>query len=77
MADKEEKESETSTSNDDVEIKEGSTEDSTDDLTKMTYCHGVTVTLNDDYMNHPCYVVLNGGRRKELKNMEYRINQSH
>ena len=42
-------------------------------LVKMTTCSPVTVTLSNDYLKHPCYVILNGGRRKELKNMEYRI----
>lgn len=74
MADEEEKESQTTIPVDDSEKEKGSTENPINDLTKMTTCSGVSVTLNDDYMSHPCYVVLNGSRRKELKNMEYRIN---
>ena len=43
-------------------------------LVEMTTCPTVTITPSENYKNHPCYTILNSGRRKELRNMEFRIS---
>ena len=46
-------------------------ETSVSTITAVVSTDGTSLTSP---LNHPCYAILNGGRRKQLENMQFRIN---
>ena len=42
-------------------------------ITSVGTCHPVSEVDPKPYLSHPCYTVLNGGRRNLLKNMKFRV----
>ena len=42
-------------------------------ITSVGTIHPVSEVDHKPYLSHPCYTVLNGGRRNLLKNMKFRV----
>ena len=60
------------TSNSTIPISEDNNT-SVSSITSFGTCHPVSTVDHAPYLSHPCYTVLNGGRRNLLKNMKFRI----
>ena len=61
------------TSNSTIRISEDNNTSVSSISTSFGTCHPVSTVDHAPYLSHPCYTVLNGGRRNLLKNMKFRI----